>query len=106
MATTYIVLERTGGPLRDDVEEAVYTLLGSYFASGPEQAIKALAGEREGRFAAVPVRNWTEIEREQEQPPPRFTHREVELAEQLPLPAPVETKPAEEAEPVSPVAAA
>lgn len=81
MATTYIVLERTGGQLADDVSEPIYRIIGTAEVGGPEQAIRKVAGDAQGRYAAVPVRNWTEIEREEEQPPPRFTHTEVRLDE-------------------------
>lgn len=92
--TTYIVLaEREQGAVGSVGNAGVsgeggyfYRLLGTYTASGPNQAIRALAGDTPGIYIAVPERNWTVVEAELEQPAPRMRLSEKEGV----LPAPGE----------------
>lgn len=87
--TTYIVLVQVKAPQGNSTYESdvpLYRLVGTYNASGPNQAIRSLAGDSEGTYIAVPERNWTEVRAELEQPAPR-----MRLAEQRSdLPAPGE----------------
>lgn len=64
--TTYIVLE--GGAGVASVE-----ILGDTLANGPEQAVRRVVPDREGKFVAIPARNWTIVDQESETPPPVIT---------------------------------
>jgi len=86
--TTYIVLVQTKEP-----DAPTYRLVGTYNASGPNQAIRALAGDSEGTYIAVPERNWTVVEAVLEQPAPRMRLAEKDGDE---LPAPGTTPGQEE----------
>lgn len=70
MATDYIVLVRDG-------EGPNFAVAGTAEAYSAEQAVTLVAQEFDGTFVAVPARNWTQIERGKEQPPPVLTNRET-----------------------------
>lgn len=64
--TTYIVLEGAAG-------KATVEILGDTLANGPEQAVRRVVPDREGKFVAIPARNWTIVDQESETPPPVIT---------------------------------
>lgn len=64
--TTYIVLEGGAGVAHVEI-------LGDTLANGPEQAVRRVVPDREGKFVAIPARNWTIIDQESETPPPVIT---------------------------------
>jgi hypothetical protein len=70
MPTNYVVLKRVGDDLRK---------LGIHACNGPTQAIRKYAGEEPATYVAVPLRNWTEMDADIEQPAPRLTLNEVML---------------------------
>lgn len=62
--TLYVVM-------RQDTGGAVLQPLGLAEAHGPKQAMDAIA-DGAGTYVMVPVSNWHELERVEEQPPPRY----------------------------------
>lgn len=64
--TTYIVLRGSAG-------NPAIEILGDTLANGPEQAVRRIAKEEEGKFVAIPARNWTIIDQTSETPPPVIT---------------------------------
>lgn len=104
--TTYIVLVEGTSPETGPTGNTaavpsgkVYRLLGTYNASGPNQAIRALAGDTPGTYIAVPERNWSEVTAELEQPPARLVLHEGESDLPDPGVIPGQTELGEEPEP-------
>jgi hypothetical protein len=66
--TLYVIMKQA---TRADIEGVVLQPLGLAEAHGPKQAMDAIA-DGAGTFVMVPVSNWHELERAEEQPPPRY----------------------------------